>query len=163
MDWRDHQPRRDWVSDTIGQPALAAAVTVLLTACLVAMCMIQLEQYGPDVGAFVVFKPSTQIADLWSITASIDDGTGPMTTGDAASRTCTLSPSTMSAGGGSLVVEARRMSSPPIYRVHWAGQRTSADSGNCGRHAELVLSRTDLQKLANTAGGYGAGPKVMGP
>jgi hypothetical protein len=26
-----------------------------------------------------------------------------------------------------------------------------------------VLSRTDLQKLANTAGGYGVGPKTLGP
>jgi hypothetical protein len=69
----------------------------------------------------------------------------------------------MAQGGGSLVVEARRMSSPPLYRVHWAGLRTSDGSGDCGSAADLVLSRSDLQKLANAAGGFGAGPKTIGP
>jgi hypothetical protein len=40
---------------------------------------------------------------------------------------------------------------------------TSNGSDNCGREADLVLTRTDLQKLANTAGGFGAGPKTIGP
>ncbi len=55
------------------------------------------------------------------------------------------------------------MSSPPVYRVHWAGLRTSSGSGDCGKAADLVLSRTDLQKLANTAGGFGIGPRMLGP
>ena len=53
------------------------------------------------------------------------------------------------------------MSSPPIFRVHWAGLHTSDGSGDCGEQADIVLSRTDLQKLANAAGGYG--PKIIGP
>jgi hypothetical protein len=157
MHRRDHRPRsRDWASDPIWTMALAVAVTVLLTVYFVAMCMLELERYGPDVGAIVVFRPSAQSKDMWRITASVDDTAG-------AALSCTLSPTAMAVGGGSLVVEARRMSSPPIYRVHWAGQSTSDDSGNCGRQADLVLSRSDLQKLANTAGGYGIGPKAMGP
>jgi hypothetical protein len=156
MHWRDQRPRSpDWASNPIWTPALAVTVSILLTVCFVSMCMLELEQYGPNVGAIVVFKPSAQGMDMWRITASVDDSSG--------SRSCILNPGVMAVSGGSLVVEARRMSSPPIYRVHWAGQRTSDDSGNCGKQADLILSRSDLQKLANTAGGYGAGPKTMGP
>jgi hypothetical protein len=60
----------------------------------------------------------------------------------------------MVAGGGSLVVEARRMSSPPVYRVHWAGKYTSRDLHNCGASADLVVSRSDLMRLADVAGGF---------
>lgn len=111
----------------------------------------------------VVFKPGTQRMDLWHINASATDNAGPDLAGSAITRTCILRPSAMAEGGGSLVVEARRMSRPPIYHVHWVGSRTTDGSGDCGGEADLVLSRTDLQKLANTAGGYGAVPKTIGP
>jgi hypothetical protein len=94
---------------------------------------------------------------------SAGDDISPDSMHGAITRNCTLSPSAMAEGGGSLVVEARRMSSPPIYRVHWAGERTSTSGADCGRAADLVLSRTDLQKLANTAGGFGVGPRLLGP
>ena len=50
---------------------LAVAVgSVLLTACLGSMAMLELEQFGPQVGAIVVFKPGTERMDLWHVTAS---------------------------------------------------------------------------------------------
>jgi len=91
------------------------------------------------------------------------DNVSPVPGGGAITRACILRPSAMAEGGGSLIVEARRMSSPPVYHVHWVGLRTSEGSDDCGKEADLVLSRTDLQKLANTAGGYGASPKSIGP
>jgi hypothetical protein len=136
---------------------------MLLMACLGATCFLQLEQFGPEVGAMVVFKPGTQRMDLWHITALAVDGAGADPADGATARVCILRPSAMAEGGGSLVVEVRHMSSPPIYHVHWVGLRTSEGSGDCGAEANLVLSRTDLQKLANTAGGYGAGPRTLGP
>jgi hypothetical protein len=144
-------------------PALTLVATILLTACLGAMFVLQLEQFGPEVGAMVVFKPGTQRMDLWHISAPAADSVRFDATGGTIARVCNLSPSAMAEGGGSLVVEARHMSSPPIYHVHWVGLRTSDGSGDCGKEADLVLSRTDLQKLANTAGGYGAGAKTIGP
>jgi hypothetical protein len=142
---------------------LTIVATILLTACLGAMSILQLEQFGPQVGAIVVFRPGAERMDLWHVSASAGDDIAPDPAGRAITRACTLAPSTMAEGGGSLVVEARRMSSPPVYRVHWAGLRTSNGSGDCGKAADLVLSRTDLQKLANTAGGFGVSLRMLGP
>jgi hypothetical protein len=164
MHWREQRQRGpERTSDATWAPALTLVATVLLTACLGAMSILQLEQFGPQVGAIVVFKPGTERMDLWHVNASAGDGVSPSPLGGAIARVCTLSPSVMAEGGGSLVVEARHMSSPPIYRVHWAGSRTSTGSGDCGNAADVVLSRTDLQKLANTAGGFGVGPRMLGP
>lgn len=144
-------------------PALTLVATILITACVGGTFVQHLEQFGPQVGAIVVFKPGTQRMDLWHISASTGGNVSADPTSVAVPRACTLSPSAMARDGGSLVVEARRMTSPPIYRVHWAGLRTSDGSGDCGKEADLILSRTGLQKLANTAGGYGAGAKLIGP
>jgi hypothetical protein len=164
MSWREHQHRSPGrTSSDVWTPALTVVAAILLTACLGAMAIVQLERFGPQVGAIVVFKPGPPRMDLWHIRASAADSVGHYPDSGATSRTCILSPSTMAEGGGSLIVEARRMSSPPLYRVHWAGSRTSNGGDDCGRKADLVLSRTDLQKLANSAGGYGAGPKAIGP
>jgi len=32
-------------------------------------------------------------------------------------------------------------------------------TGNCGAAANILVSRTDLQRLANAAGGFGVGDK----
>jgi hypothetical protein len=40
--------------------------------------------------------------------------------------------------------------------VHWAGERTAADTGNCGNNADLILDERELDILALGAGGYGA-------
>lgn len=72
---------------------------------------------------------------------------------------CSLDPNVMAANGGSLVVEAVEDKPSLRYRVHWAGSSTAKTAGDCGDPAILVLSRTDLQRLANAAGGFGVGDK----
>ncbi len=161
MQWRGQRHRTsDTARDAIWVPALTLVVSVLLTACLGIMFLQQLADFDPAVGAIVAFKSGAQSMELWQIdvTSVRSDPAGP-----PISRVCVLSPASMANGGGSLVVEARQMSSPPIYRVHWAGAHTSNVGNDCGTAADLIISRADLQKLANTAGGFGVSPKLIGP
>ena len=66
----------------------------------------------------------------------------------------------MASGGGSLVVE-QRFPGKRLYRVHWAGQRTSNDTSDCGDAADLLVSRFDLQLLTNAVGGAGVEPRLF--
>lgn len=69
-----------------------------------------------------------------------------------------MDPAMMAEGGGSLVVEARDDTSPQTpYRLHWARAHTARGAGDCSGSADLEVSRTDLQKLAKAAGGFGFG------
>ena len=61
----------------------------------------------------------------------------------------------MTATGGSFVIEAKEMTRPPSYRVHWSGSRTDLGDGDCGRAADLGLSLVSLRALATVAGGLG--------
>jgi hypothetical protein len=45
------------------------------------------------------------------------------------------------------------------YRVHWAGSETARVGANCGGLADPLISRTDLQQLANAVGGFGVDDK----
>jgi hypothetical protein len=73
---------------------------------------------------------------------------------------CSIEPNAIAAAGGSLVVESLQIEPSLTYRVHWAGAPTSKQAvGSCGHSADLLVSRTDLQRLANVAGGFGVGDK----
>ena len=74
---------------------------------------------------------------------------------------CALDPNTMAESGGSLVVEGLQTVPSLQYRIHWAGSATAKSNDNCGASADLLVSRTDLQRLANAAGGFGVGDKGM--
>jgi hypothetical protein len=65
-------------------------------------------------------------------------------------RNCVLDSDAMATGGGSLVV-AGQADGGRRYMVHWAGTRTSYGAGDCGRSAELVLSRHSLVALIAAA------------
>ena len=80
---------------------------------------------------------------------------------DNGTAACVLAPSIMSQAGGSLVVEARENHNSPTYWLHWAGAQTSDGAEDCGSQANLIISRFDLQKLANAAGGFGIRKKMM--
>ena len=69
----------------------------------------------------------------------------------------------MAVHGGSLVIEARRLTRPPVYRVHWAGGPTDMGSTDCGTITDIMLERTDLMRLANVAGGFSSGLRLIGP
>ncbi len=70
---------------------------------------------------------------------------------------CVLDLNTIRQTGGSLVVEARMSGEAHSYRAHWAGERTTSDSGDCGSNADLIVDHNDLDSLALAAGGYGVG------
>jgi hypothetical protein len=72
---------------------------------------------------------------------------------------CALDLNTLRHSGGSVVVESEVTRAPGSFRVHWAGERTTADTGNCGANADLILNTHELDILASAAGGYDVGPK----
>jgi hypothetical protein len=69
---------------------------------------------------------------------------------------CILSLNTLHKTGGSLIVEAQLADPAPAFRLHWAGERTSTDSGDCGHSADMIVDPVDLRNLAHAAGGHGA-------
>lgn len=135
-------------------PALVA-MGIMFTGFLGTLMVLQLDAFRPAVGDMVVYQPNSQDSDVWQlqVPATAHNGTGDTH--------CVLNPTVMAAGGGSLVVEARRDTSPPVYRLHWAGARTENGAADCGGTADVSVTRTDLQKLANAAGGFGVGNKGM--
>lgn len=72
---------------------------------------------------------------------------------------CVLDMGVLRDYGGSIVVESQIGSDGKGFRVHWAGDHTSAGASNCGNEAELIVDQHDMDVLALTAGGYGIGPK----
>lgn len=127
------------------------------TGILTTLLALEVDGLRPKVGDIVVFVPGSQEADPWQLEVAATE-----VSGDALSiNTCKLDPKVMSRDGGSLVVEARRETAPPIYRLHWAGRSTAAGQGDCGPAADVTVTRLDLQKLANAAGGFGVANKGL--
>jgi hypothetical protein len=61
----------------------------------------------------------------------------------------------MQKSGGSLVVETAQFKPGLLFRVHWAGKRTSSDRDDCGRSADLLLNGNQISALIFAAGGTG--------
>jgi hypothetical protein len=153
-----HQPRRRdtrrGISLTVWLPVLAA-MAIMITGCLSTFLVLQLDEFRPKVGDIVAFKPGSEDTDMWQVTIP---ATSVSAIGSPLAE-CYLDPNVMAANGGSLVVEGVEDKPSLRYRVHWAGSATSKTAGDCGASVNLVLSRTDLQRLANAAGGFGVGDK----
>jgi hypothetical protein len=139
-----HTPLTAWI------PVLAAVV-IMVTGCVSTLLALQLDAFRPKVGDVVVFRAGSQDSDAWQLDVPATEVAG--------SADCTLNPNVMATNGGSLVVEARRETSPPLYRLHWAGGHTANGVADCGLAADVTVTRVDLQKLANAAGGFGIGDK----
>lgn len=148
-----HQNKQHGASFTAWLPVMAA-MALMLTGCLSTFLVLQLDEFRPKVGDIVVFQPGSEDTDMWqmSIPAS-------RTSTAHAPMVCSLDPNVMATDGGSVVVEGRQDKPSLLYRIHWAGTRTTKDRGNCGSSADLMVTRTDLQHLANAAGGFGVGDK----
>lgn len=147
------QESRNTTSITAWLPVLAA-MAVMVTGCLSTFLVLQLDEFRPKVGDIVVFRPGSQDTDMWQMivpATMLRDGT-------ASGRTCSLDPNVIATDGGSLMVEGRQETPTLSYQVHWAGNHTDK-MADCGQQADLVVSRTDLQRLANAAGGFGVGDK----
>ena len=127
----------------------------MLVGCLSTVVVLQLEALRPKVGDIVAFKPGSEDTDPWQTAmpaASLSPKGSPMAK-------CSLDPNVMARKGGSFIVEGLEEGSSTLYRIHWAGPETADKAGNCGASASLLVSRTDLQRLANAAGGFGVGDK----
>jgi hypothetical protein len=148
-----HKSSRRETALAVWVPALAA-MGIMLTGFLGTLMVLRLDTFRPRVGDMVVFRPNSEDSDVWQLQVPATE-----VSGQSAGRTCILNPTVMAATGGSLVVEQRRDLSPPLYEVHWAGEHTEQGATDCGASADLTVTRTDLQKLANAAGGFGVGDK----
>jgi hypothetical protein len=156
-------PDRRSAEISLGTVILTLVAGALLTVTTGLAAMLELEQFGPAVGGVIVFRPDTAATERWSVSATIADPTRAGLPDETVGRRCMLSPNVMAVGGGSLVIEARRMSRPPVFRVHWSGGRTDGGPEDCGTTADLVLVRTELMRLANVAGGFSSGLRLIGP
>ena len=132
--------------DGIRTVLVAFMAAIVLAASVGMVAAARTIEIGPGVGDILVFRPGSQVAKDWAFAAVTQTNDLPIS--------CTLKPDVMVSGGGSLVVE-QRSHNRRLYRVHWAGQRTSDDQADCGRTADLLLSRSDLQLLSNVVGGPG--------
>ena len=132
-----------------------AAMAIMVTGCLSTFLVLQLDEFRPKVGDIVAFKPASQDTDMWQmiIPATLVSAMGSPVA------ECSLDPNVMADKGGSLIVEGLQDAPSIQYRVHWAGSETARTNGDCGGSANLLVSRTDLQRLANAAGGFGVGDK----
>jgi len=157
-----HEPSRNGAPQGTSFAAwlpVVAAMAIMVAGCLSTFLVLQLDEFRPKVGDIVAFRPGSQDTDVWQMTipATLMSEMGsPM--GSPVGE-CTLDPNVMAEKGGSLVVEGRQDKPLLQYRVHWAGSETTRTTGNCGTAADLLVSRTDLQRLANAAGGFGVGEK----
>jgi hypothetical protein len=132
-----------------------AAMAIMMVGCLSTFLVLQLDEFRPKLGDIVTYKPGSEDSDMWQMmipaTVIAADGT--------AHGTCKLDPNVMADKGGSLIVEGLSTAADVQYRIHWQGMQTTTTREDCGRSAELEVSRTDLQRLANAAGGFGVGDK----
>ncbi len=131
-------------------PAIIVAAGVM-TAALALNEVVRLVDVTPNVGDIVTFvaSPVALNGDKTRLLVHRDDQFG-----------CVIDLNVLRHGVGSLVIESRPATKASNFRVHWAGARTSSDSGNCGSDANLVVDRLDLNILSVSAGGYGVEPQA---
>ena len=142
----DNHPNGQWVA--MG-PAMLA-VGIMLVGCFVTFLLLSFDAMRPRIGDIVVFRPNTVEQDAWRIQVPVYRPTA------AGQTSCLMDPAVMTRQGGSLVVEARDDANTAAqYRLHWAGAHTADGAGDCSGSADLAVSRVELQKLANAAGGFG--------
>ena len=140
----------DLLSDYAGGQTIWLLVLVaFLSLCSIMISFAGAAQIGPDTGEIIVFNPAMG-KRAWSQppVQAVNIVTG---------RSCGLHPSAMTANGGSFVIEAKEMSLPPVYQIHWSGGHTDYGSADCGLSADLRLPLASLRALATVAGGYGVG------
>lgn len=124
--------------------AAAAAFTVSLGFFAIDASRVIREALTPSLGEIIQFTPSPQRND--GSHAPVSATVLASLFGGPTHRTCLLSPREMSAGGGSMVIEAR-VREAAAYVVHWAGGATSQEGSDCGHSAELMVSAKDLTAL----------------
>lgn len=152
MDEYDHPDNH--AGNEIGLTTILTIFAAALSLFICLMSLSEMAQVGPDVGAIVSFDPRNGPRD-WSqpgiLAAFVPES-------DRTRTNCLLMPSVMASDGGSLVIEAKEMTRPPLFHVHWSGPRTAVGARDCGKSADLTLQLIQLRALANVAGGFGPVP-----
>jgi hypothetical protein len=134
--------------------ALRPVVVVAACGLIVAVAVnriVELARATPHVGDILAFVPSSSVSGEEDTRLLVHrrDQFG-----------CVLDLNVLRRSGGSLIVETE-IDGAKNFRVHWAGDRTSADTGNCGSDADLIVDHRELKILALSAGGYGVGSRRM--
>lgn len=132
-------------------PAIAG-LSCVLAALFALNAIAAMADIRPQIGDIVAFTPSAD---------QLDEGGTRLIVHRPHQFGCILDLSVLHHSGGSLVVESQVIEAAGSFRVHWAGERTSIDNANCGRNADLILNRRELDILALSAGGFGARPKRL--
>lgn len=105
----------------------------------------------------IVFAPTQSDGDPWQLEVPTTSVVGRAQQAGP----CIFNPNEMALNGGSMIIEARQETNPPQFQLHWAGRHTAKGAGDCGASADLTLDRFDLQRLANSAGGFGVKPNPV--
>ncbi len=126
-------------------PALLGATTAMVAASVVNLVSAAVMN-NVNVGDIIAFEPSHDIPPDAEARIAVHrpDQFG-----------CVLDLNTIRQTGGSLVIEAQLSSEGNSFRLHWAGERTAPDSGDCGQNADLIVDHADLDSLALAANGFG--------
>jgi hypothetical protein len=129
---------------------LLTVVTLLAACCGAASIAREAPSFEPKVGDIITFD-ATHPAGFETDTT--------MTAVGPRGKSCVLDMGSIRKWGGSLVLEQRGEAPDRLYRAHWSGPRTSEDRRtDCGKDADLVLSRTAVTGLIGAAGGFGEDP-----
>lgn len=137
--------------------ALSTVFLIIALGGLTTYLALRFDALRPQIGDMIVFVPSPNTGDSWQLRVSTASVAGR----EEAAGPCVFDPNEMTASGGSLIVEARQETNPPRFRLHWAGHHTAKGAGDCGAAADFTLDRFDLQRLANSAGGFGVRPTTL--
>ncbi|MGE0420443.1 MAG: hypothetical protein AB7O80_26860 [Acetobacteraceae bacterium] len=134
-------------------PLIGAGVAVLVLGSVRAMIN-EPTHGGPALGNLIDFPASVGQGGRTSPTLVVTRADGS---------TCVLDIPTIRESGGSFVVTERQLAERLTIRLLWAGQRTTADPEDCGRSAELLMTKRQVTALLYAARGYGpAAPRSPG-
>jgi hypothetical protein len=139
---------------------IMARILIPTIACL--SCIVLAFSAVNAIAALAHIRP--HIGDIVTFAASADQGTEDATrliVHRPGQFGCILDLSVLRHSGGSFVIESQFTEATGSYRVHWAGPHTSADTANCGGDTDLILDGQELDILALSAGGYGAGSRHL--
>jgi hypothetical protein len=131
---------------------IIAGLSCTITALSIVNGITEMTEMRPHIGDIVSFTPhpDQSTPDAARLIVHRTNRSG-----------CILDVTVLHRVGGSLMVERQTDSALGSYNVHWAGERTSNDNGNCGTSADLLLDSQELDTLAFSAGGYGAVQKRL--
>ena len=123
-------------------PAVAAAASIMVAGVAGNVAGTYVNS-TPRIGHIIAFAPGSDVGANALVMTNRQGGS-----------VCAFDLDVVHRFGGSLVVETLTPGEANGFLVHWAGQRTSEGAADCGSDAMLTIGRSDLDRLAASAGGY---------